>query len=88
MSQPGAANRLLRPGGLIIADNVLRRGIIADDSDANPYAKEERLLKSEFSTNTDFIDLREFNRMMVTSERLEVFLMPLYDGVGIGRLVD
>jgi predicted O-methyltransferase YrrM len=88
MSQPGSSKRLLRAGGLVVADNVLRRAIIADDSDDNPWAKEERQLQSEFSTNTDIRDLREFNRMMVSSERLETFLMPLYDGVGIGRLVN
>ncbi|CAI4215115.1 unnamed protein product [Parascedosporium putredinis] len=42
-SQPGASSRILRPGGLIVADNVLRRGIIADDSDDNPWvAKQSR----------------------------------------------
>jgi predicted O-methyltransferase YrrM len=31
--------RFLRKGGLIVADNILRRGLIADSSDANPWTK-------------------------------------------------
>ena len=37
-SQPGQANRLLKPGGVIIGDNVLRRALVADSSDSNPWA--------------------------------------------------
>ena len=40
-SQPGQTRRILKPGGLIIADNVLRRGLVADSSDANPWSKSE-----------------------------------------------
>lgn len=41
-SQPGSTNRLLRPGGLIIADNALSRGLVADPSDDNPWAAVQR----------------------------------------------
>lgn len=41
-SQPGQARRILKPGGLIVADNVLRRGLVADSSEANPWSKGER----------------------------------------------
>lgn len=40
-SQPGQAHRILKPGGLIVADNVLRKGLVADRSDANPWSKSE-----------------------------------------------
>lgn len=81
-----SGTRLLRPGGLIIADNILRRGLIADASDANPFAvkqKEERLWNEG-----DMDALKLFNKQMVESERLETFLMPMFDGLGMGRLLD
>lgn len=89
-SQPGASNRLLRQGGLIVADNVLRRGLVADDSDANPYAAQDQKAKnrSEYETDGDLEYLRQFNDAAMESVRVESFLMPLYDGVGMVRLVD
>jgi predicted O-methyltransferase YrrM len=83
---PPATSRLLRPGGLIIADNILRRGLIADSSDANPWAARAK------SENTwregDMKALQEFNKQMVESPRLETFLMPMFDGLGMARLID
>ncbi|KND90835.1 hypothetical protein TOPH_04542 [Tolypocladium ophioglossoides CBS 100239] len=63
-------------GGLVV-DNVLRRGFVADDSD-NPRASQERKNKSEL------------NAAVMGIERLESFLMPLYDGtrMELARLVD
>ncbi|PMD63357.1 S-adenosyl-L-methionine-dependent methyltransferase, partial [Hyaloscypha bicolor E] len=34
----GATTRLLRPGGIIVADNILRSGLVADHSPTNPWA--------------------------------------------------
>ncbi|KAJ6439875.1 O-methyltransferase family 3 [Purpureocillium lavendulum] len=84
-SQPGAASRLLRPGGLIVADNVLRRGLVADGSDDNPWATGDQKVRnrSEYETDGDIDHLREFNDSVAGSPRLENFLMPLYDGVGL-----
>jgi predicted O-methyltransferase YrrM len=78
--------RLLRPGGIILADNVLWRGLIADRTEANPwYSKQngERNWKPE-----DMEALDVFNKELVNNERLETFLMPMFDGLGMGRLVD
>ena len=72
---------------MIVADNVLRRGLVADDSEANPWTK--TLAKaSEYETGRDVECLREFNDDMSKSDRLEAFLMPLFDGFGLARLVD
>ncbi|KAL1863153.1 hypothetical protein VTK73DRAFT_6417 [Phialemonium thermophilum] len=30
--------RLLKPGGLIVADNILRRAMVVDNTEANPFA--------------------------------------------------
>lgn len=89
-SQPGSSSRLLRKGGLIMADNILRRGLVADDSENNPYhtggTKEKSV--SEYETNQDLKKLREYNDMAVQSDRLEAYLLPLFDGVGMSRLID
>ena len=87
-SQPGAAQRLLRPGGLIVADNVLRRAIVADESDDNPWVEKEKKMRADYWKSDDLLRLREFNDSLNGDPRLEAFLIPLWDGVGVGRLVD
>lgn len=90
LSAPGGKNRILRPGALIVADNVLRRGIVADPSDENPYAIESRRDGPGKYKHTahDLEKLKEFNREMAQNPRVESWLMPLWDGVMVGRLVD
>ncbi|PNH61244.1 hypothetical protein VD0002_g6533 [Verticillium dahliae] len=80
--------RLLRPGGLIVADNVLRRGIIADDSDENPWVVREKKERSEYWRSGDVDDLRRYNDKGHGDPRLDAWLMPLFDGVNLARLVD
>ncbi|KAM3088210.1 hypothetical protein ACMFMG_002265 [Clarireedia jacksonii] len=82
---PGSQPRLLRPGGLIVADNVLRRGLVADSSAANPWA-----MRNGEPTwkEGDLNALKEFNERLVGEKRVESFCLPLFDGVGLGRLVD
>jgi hypothetical protein len=36
----------------------------------------------------DLNALKEFNESFVGEKRIECFLLPLFDGVGLGRLVD
>lgn len=84
-SQPGAANRLLRPGGFIIADNVLRRGLVADGSEDNPNWQLQRHV---VHAEEDLVALREFNKALANHERLEALLLPVFDGVGFARLLD
>ncbi|TGO74846.1 hypothetical protein BELL_0252g00100 [Botrytis elliptica] len=86
LSSPSSTQtRLLKPGGLILADNILRRALVADSSAANPWA-----LKNGEKTwkEGDLNALKEFNDLMVTEKRLDTFLLPLFDGVGMGRLKD
>ncbi len=87
LSSPSSTTtRILRPGGIILADNILRRGLIADSSSANPWStrmKEEGRWREE-----DMKALDEFNKALVGSERIETFLMPMFDGLGCGRLID
>jgi predicted O-methyltransferase YrrM len=64
------AVRLLRPGGLVIADNTLWGGKVFDDSE-----------QDEKTTA-----VREFNRRMANDPRVLSILVPTHDGVAIGVL--
>jgi caffeoyl-CoA O-methyltransferase len=63
------ALRLVRPGGLIAIDNVLRHGAVLDDSD-----------RSEAAVAT-----RDFNDFVAADDRVEGVLLPLRDGVMLVR---
>ena len=84
-SQPGNARRLLRPGALIIADNVLRRGYVADP-DRPDNVQRDPGDKKRWELHIEAV--QKFNDQVVKEKRLESFLMPLWDGVTIMRLVD
>lgn len=59
----------LRPGGLLITDNVLWSGRVADDS--------------ECAADTEAI--REYNRMLYSHPALDTVILPLRDGVAVAR---
>src|SRR5207302_6340365 len=59
----------VRTGGVLLADNVLWSGEIADDS-----------------VNNDNVNaLRAFNERVAADERVEVVVVPAYDGLTIAR---
>ena len=62
------ALRLLRPGGLVIADNTLWGGKVYDETEHDEKTKA----------------VREFNRRMATDPRILSILVPTHDGVAIG----
>jgi predicted O-methyltransferase YrrM len=85
-SAPGAKNRLLRKGGLIVADNILRRSAVADDRESNPN---RALLKDEeYAEGGNIEKIREMNDLVHDSERFEEVLLPLWDGLMLARLLD
>lgn len=86
-SLPGQSHRLLRPGGLVIGDNVLRLALVVDQSDENPATK-TLLWQTENCGRQDMPYLDEFNRIMHSHPRLESVLLPVFDGLGMGRLLD
>jgi caffeoyl-CoA O-methyltransferase len=59
----------VRPGGLLLADNVLWSGRIVDDTadDASIHA------------------LRAFNDMVVLDDRVESMILPAFDGLTMAR---
>lgn len=78
---------LLAPGGVLAADNALKRGLVADRSERNPAlfdhgegakAREEHVKQAEW--------LDEFNRAVQAEERVENVLLPCFDGVNLVRL--
>lgn len=61
--------RRLRPGGLIIADNVLWRGRVADPSAREPEA----------------VAIRQFNATVAADTRVDVVLLTIADGLLLAR---
>jgi predicted O-methyltransferase YrrM len=60
---------LLRTGGVVMADNVLWSGRVADRSNQEP----------------DTIALRAFNKKLLADERVSLSMLPLGDGVTLAR---
>jgi predicted O-methyltransferase YrrM len=60
-----AALRLLRPGGLVVVDNVLWHGAVVDDS----------------AQDSETRALREFNLRLHHDERVDLSLIPFADGL-------
>jgi caffeoyl-CoA O-methyltransferase len=59
----------VRAGGLLLADNVLWSGVIADPDHTEP----------------DTVALRAFNDRVAGDERVEVAILPAFDGLTIAR---
>ena len=59
----------LRPGALLLADNVLWSGAVVDDADGRESTA----------------GLRRFNQLAVDDDRLETVLLPAFDGLSISR---
>ena len=57
--------RLLRPGGLIMLDNVLRGGDVLDDADEDPRT----------------VATREVNERAIADERVDVAMLGVSDGI-------
>jgi caffeoyl-CoA O-methyltransferase len=59
----------LRPGGLVLVDNVLWSGKVVDDSDQSD----------------DTVALRAVNDHIATDDRVDVVMLPIADGLTIAR---
>ncbi len=63
------ALELLRPGGLLVADNTLWSGRVADPANDEPST----------------VALRRFNRRLHRDERVDLSLVPIGDGLTLAR---
>jgi len=80
--------KLVKVGGLIIFDNVLFRGMVAeiekleepDDASLTPNEKKRKMRLQEIAKALD-----EFNRVLSKERRLESVLLPIRDGITIAR---
>ncbi|QNT69792.1 class I SAM-dependent methyltransferase [Defluviicoccus vanus] len=63
------ALELLRPGGLILVDNTLWNGAVADPARNDP----------------DTVAIRAFNAACLTDERIDFSLLPIGDGLTLAR---
>lgn len=64
-----AALSMLRPGGLVVVDNVLWHGSVADET----------------NTEDSTLAIRRFNNMVAKDERVDVVLIPIGDGLTLAR---
>ncbi|MGH6814564.1 MAG: O-methyltransferase [Hyphomicrobiaceae bacterium] len=64
-----AALRLVRPGGLILLDNMLRRGRVADPCDGE----------------ADTVALRNMNTKIAADDRVDRVLLPIASGMTLAR---
>ncbi|EPS37724.1 hypothetical protein H072_8532 [Dactylellina haptotyla CBS 200.50] len=71
--------KLLRKGGILIADNVLKRGLVAEDK-SNPGAEDPIAV-------TRVTPLREFNDLIAKDPRVETFILPVFDGLALVRVL-
>jgi len=62
--------KLLRPGGLIVVDNTLWHGAVADPKDRD----------------ADTVALREFNDFLHRDPRVDLALLPVGDGLTLARI--
>lgn len=67
-----AAIELANPGALIVGDNTMQRGKVYDEN----------------ATSSATRGMRKFNEMIATDPRLESTILPVYDGLAIGRVRD
>lgn len=71
-----------------MADNVLQQATVADATSSNPNYVEGVAHFGEQRVRDLNRALHEFNDKLVAEPRLEAFLVPLFDGLGLARLLD
>jgi predicted O-methyltransferase YrrM len=59
----------VRPGGLIAVDNTLWSGRVVDPK----------------RTDADTVAIREFNKTLLSDERVDLTLVPIADGLTLAR---
>ena len=65
------AIRLLRPGGLLVSDNVLYKGLVAQNQ------------KVVHKHRTIAVKLKEYLQLLCHDERLKTSIIPIGDGLAV-----
>ncbi|HKK27183.1 MAG TPA: O-methyltransferase [Gemmatimonadota bacterium] len=73
------ASSLLGPGGLLLADNTLRRGKVAE------VPEDGAASVSDEEPDAETRALRRFNRELADDPRFETILVPIRDGLTVAR---
>jgi predicted O-methyltransferase YrrM len=63
--------KLMNKGGLIIVDNVLWHGEVADENNLDKFT----------------VNIREFNEYVANDKRVEQIIVPLGDGMTVCRIL-
>ncbi|EWC47357.1 hypothetical protein DRE_00325 [Drechslerella stenobrocha 248] len=71
--------KLLRKGGILIGDNVLRKGLVAE-IEKNP-AKEDKVAVTRVAP------LQAFNKVVAEDPRVETLILPVFDGLVLARVL-
>ena len=75
------SRNLLSAHGIVVADNALKQGLVADSTDKNPHAANSN---PEGVIGYKHVD--EFNKFVRDNEQLEQVVLPAFDGLNIIRL--
>lgn len=67
-----------------MADNILNYGLVADNSEAHPMSDMLKSADEEEKRKA----LAHYNEVIMEEKRVETFLLPIFDGLGMGRLID
>lgn len=63
-------------------------GLVADSSDANPLSDRSVPENAELWNDEELQELDKFNKLMVDEQRVDVFMLPVFDGLSLGVLKD
>ena len=75
------SRNLLSPRGIVVADNALRKGLVADGTDRNPHA-----VGLGPGDVKQYKSIDKFNKFVRDHEQLEQVMLPAFDGLNIIRL--
>jgi len=70
---------LLSPNAIIMADNALGQGLVADASERNPMSSHQHPVKNAKNIDT-------FNKFVSAHPRLENVIVPAFDGLNLIRV--
>ncbi|KAF3086302.1 hypothetical protein TWF569_004865 [Orbilia oligospora] len=71
---------LLRKDGVLIADNVLKKGLVVNATEINPSITDEYAMSK-------VPHVKEFNDLLAADKRVETFLLPVFDGLALVRVL-